>query len=229
MSQVNFVGEEDAVVVAMLKKQGAIPIVRGNVPQWAMIMHTTNWLFGTSMNPYDETRTVGGSSGGDAGIVSSKCAAFSVGSDIGGSIRNPAANCGIIGFKPTPQRVSQKGIVMPVPKKDLPLIAIETAWGPLCHSVDDAKAFMKTVLCDEVFTNLDFSVPPIPFNEDAFNKTLQNKQLRIGYLCYTDSKGKLTLGSEILPLSKASKRAMSVAMKAFEKAGHMLVPFEINL
>lgn len=85
-----------------MKSEGAIPMVRGNVPQLVFIMHTDNNIYGTSKNPHDNSRTCGGSSGGDAGLVSSKCIPLSVGTDIGGSIRGPSSFTGIFGFKPTP-------------------------------------------------------------------------------------------------------------------------------
>lgn len=97
----HYVAKNDAAVVAMIKKEGAIPIVRGNVPQFCWAGHTDNRIFGKGLNPYDQTRTVSGSSGGDAALVSARCVAFAIGTDIGGSIRAPAACNGIIGFKPT--------------------------------------------------------------------------------------------------------------------------------
>lgn len=67
------------------------------------------------MNPYDPRRTCGGSSGGDAGLVAARCVPFAIGTDIGGSIRCPSAFTGIYGFKPTPQRISYKGCILPIP------------------------------------------------------------------------------------------------------------------
>jgi Asp-tRNA(Asn)/Glu-tRNA(Gln) amidotransferase A subunit family amidase len=100
----HYVAEKDAEIVNMMKSEGAIPIVRGSCPQLCWSGHTENSIFGVAKNPYDETRTTSGSSGGDAALVSSKCVPFAIGTDIGGSIRGPAAANGIIGFKPTSQR-----------------------------------------------------------------------------------------------------------------------------
>ena len=97
----HFKAEKDAAVVAFLKSEGAIPMVRGNVPQFVYAGHTDNRIFGCALNPYDKTRTCAGSSGGDGALVSAKCVPFAIGTDIGGSIRAPAACLGIIGFKPT--------------------------------------------------------------------------------------------------------------------------------
>ena len=94
--------EKDAVCILPIIKFGrAIPIIRGNVPQGALSIHTTNNIWGTAKNPHDQERTCGGSSGGDAGLVSARCAPIAIGSDIGGSIRIPATFNGIVGFKPT--------------------------------------------------------------------------------------------------------------------------------
>jgi Asp-tRNA(Asn)/Glu-tRNA(Gln) amidotransferase A subunit family amidase len=97
----------------MMKKEGAIPIVRGNLPQFVWVGHTENRIFGRALNPYDKTRTCGGSSGGDGALVSSRCVVFAIGTDIGGSIRSPAACSGIIGFKPTAQRTTNRGVLVP--------------------------------------------------------------------------------------------------------------------
>jgi Asp-tRNA(Asn)/Glu-tRNA(Gln) amidotransferase A subunit family amidase len=77
-------------------------MVRGNLPQFMMMGHTDNTIFGEAKNPYNKDRTCSGSSGGDAGLVAARCVPFSIGTDIGGSVRAPAAACGLVGYKPTP-------------------------------------------------------------------------------------------------------------------------------
>ena len=105
----HYKAKNDSQLVAMLKKEGAVPMVRGNVPQFLYTGHTANRIFGTGQNPYDRTRTVSGSSGGDGGLVAAKCVPFALGTDIGGSIRGPAHDNGIVGFKPTSQRSTTRG------------------------------------------------------------------------------------------------------------------------
>jgi len=107
----HFVAEKDAQLVAMMKREGAIPVVRGSCPQLCWMGHTTNKIFGCGKNPYNPERTVSGSSGGDGALVSARCVPFALGTDIGGSVRAPAACNGIIGFKPTSQRSTQRGVV----------------------------------------------------------------------------------------------------------------------
>jgi Asp-tRNA(Asn)/Glu-tRNA(Gln) amidotransferase A subunit family amidase len=141
----HFVAKKDAAVVALIKREGAIPIVRGNTPQLAWVGHTDNRVFGLAKNPYDPTRTTSGSSGGDAGLVASKCVPFALGTDIGGSVRAPAACNGILGFKPTSQRSSMRGGVNCVPGYSMPQNAIVSCAGPLCNSVDDIKLYCKAL------------------------------------------------------------------------------------
>lgn len=125
----------DSAVVARLKAAGAIVIARGNVPEFAMTGETTNPRFGRTSNPIDAARVAGGSSGGDGALVGSGAAVFGLGSDILGSIRIPAAFCGVVGFKPCSTAVDGTGT--------WPLVQGETAhWlgiGPLARSVRDAR------------------------------------------------------------------------------------------
>lgn len=94
-------GARDATVVARLRAAGAVPIGVTNVPEWGMWPETTNHVYGRTANPWDLRRTAGGSSGGEGAGVAAGCAAFGIGSDIGGSVRIPAAFCGVFGHKPT--------------------------------------------------------------------------------------------------------------------------------
>lgn len=94
----------------MLKEVGAIPFITTNIPMCLMINETVNTIYGRSKNPWDNTRTVGGSSGGEGGMVASKCCAMGVGNDIGGSIRIPALSCGVNGIKVTSKRWSYEGV-----------------------------------------------------------------------------------------------------------------------
>ncbi|GAB2880008.1 amidase [Pseudoduganella ginsengisoli] len=126
---------QDSAVVARLKAAGAIVIARGNVPEFAMTGETTNPRFGRTSNPIDPQRVAGGSSGGDGALVGSGAAVFGLGSDILGSIRIPAAFCGVVGFKPCSTAVDGAGT--------WPTVTGETAnWlgiGPLARSVRDAR------------------------------------------------------------------------------------------
>lgn len=93
--------KEDATVVASVKSSGAILIAKTNIPELNQWVESRNIIYGQTNNPYNTTRTVGGSSGGDAAITAACGVPFALGSDIGGSIRMPAFFNGVFGFKPS--------------------------------------------------------------------------------------------------------------------------------
>ncbi|MBV1775330.1 amidase [Burkholderiaceae bacterium DAT-1] len=135
MRMTPWVPETDSMVVERLKRAGAILLARGNVPEFAMTAESSNPRFGTTNNPLDPTRVAGGSSGGEAALVASGSVAFGVGSDILGSIRIPAACCGVVGFKPASHAVP-KARTWPA------LDGFIDSWlaiGPITRTVRDAK------------------------------------------------------------------------------------------
>lgn len=133
----DFVPEQDALIVERLKKGGAITIGKTNVPEFGAGSQTFNEVFGATLNPYDLTKTCGGSSGGAAVAVATGMIPIADGSDTGGSLRNPANYCNVVGFRPSPGRV--------------PMWPTETAWfpisvqGPIARTVEDI-ALMLTAL-----------------------------------------------------------------------------------
>ena len=133
----------DAIAVARLRAAGAIVFGKTNTPTWAGDWQTTNPIFGTTNNPWDRTRTPGGSSGGSAAAVAAGFTSLELGSDIGGSIRVPAHCCGVFGHKPSHGLVPQRGHIPGEPgtlsERDLNTI------GPLARSVDDLELGLDVV------------------------------------------------------------------------------------
>lgn len=125
----------DADIVRRLKAAGAVVIARSNVPEFAMTAESTNPRFGRTNNPLDPRRVAGGSSGGEGVLVGAACSAFGVGSDILGSIRIPAAFCGVVGFKPHSSAVDNAGTWPVVTGHTRPWLGL----GPITRSVRDAR------------------------------------------------------------------------------------------
>ena len=123
----------DATCVARLRNEGAILLGKTNTPEFTLSFKTDNLLFGKTSNPYDLTRTPGGSSGGAAAAIASGCTPFDVGTDTGGSIRLPSHFCGIAGIKPTSGRVPCTGNALP----STGLLAPLSQPGPMARRVDD--------------------------------------------------------------------------------------------
>lgn len=95
----------DALVVARMRAAGAVIYGKTNTPEWGTGSHTYNRVFGTTTNPYAPTRSVGGSSGGSAAALAAGLSSVADGSDMGGSLRNPAAFCNVVGLRPSIGRV----------------------------------------------------------------------------------------------------------------------------
>lgn len=128
----------DATVVARLRGAGGILLGKTNLPTMATGALSDNPLFGRTNNPWDVTRTPGGSSGGAAAALASGMTPLDIGSDAGGSLRNPAHFCGVYGLKPTQNRVPLTGhIPPPPPVKAAQLLRYGPVLGPLARSVED--------------------------------------------------------------------------------------------
>ena len=136
--------EHDSPCLVPLFKAGMIPIVRGNLPQAALSIHSDNYIWGCAQNPHDNSRSCGGSSGGDAALVAARCVPISIGSDVGGSIRIPAHFNGVTGFKPTQGRLTiSKSFAAKVHENDIVASYFPPAPGSFSKSVRDCIEFFR--------------------------------------------------------------------------------------
>ena len=136
-----YVAGSDAPLVARLRAAGAVILGVTNAPELLMAWETDNLLYGRTNNPWDLNRTAGGSSGGEAAAIAAGLSAGGVGSDGGGSIREPAHFCGICGLKPTPGRIPSTGHF---PKSGGPFALLGVV-GPMARTVEDVQLLFQAM------------------------------------------------------------------------------------
>src|SRR3954468_6308426 len=197
-----FVPPYDAHVVERLRAEDAVILGKTNMDEFAMGSSTENSAYQTSRNPWDVTRIPGGSSGGSAAAVAGCQAPLSLGTDTGGSIRQPAALCGIVGMKPTYGRVSRYGLVAFASSLD--------QVGPFAHDTRDCALLLEAIAGHDRrdSTSVDRPVP-------AYTRTLDTpvKGLKIGVPKEFFGQG---LDSEV-------EGAVRAALKEYERLGATLV------
>jgi len=165
------VPKKDAVLVQRLKAAGAIVLGVTNTPEFLMAWETDNLLYGRTNNPWDVTRTAGGSSGGEAAAIAAGMSACGVGSDGGGSVRVPAHYTGICALKPTPGRIPATG--------HFPSGAGPFAWlgqvGPMARTVGDLHLMLGVLSGYDIGDAVSVAVPLVEVEEQEL------KEIRIGY------------------------------------------------
>ncbi|MGO9606042.1 MAG: Asp-tRNA(Asn)/Glu-tRNA(Gln) amidotransferase subunit GatA [Candidatus Binataceae bacterium] len=165
----NFVPPFDATTIAKLRAEGAVFVGKTNLDEFAMGSSTENSAFGPTKNPHDLTRVAGGSSGGSAAAVAADECLASLGTDTGGSIREPASFCGVVGIKPTYSRVSRYGVIAYASSLD--------QVGPFTKSVRDAAIMLRTLAGADP-RDSTCSARPVPDYERSLTGDV--KGLRIG-------------------------------------------------
>jgi amidase len=200
-----FVAARDALLVSRLREAGAIILGTTNAPELLMAWETDNLLYGRTNNPWDLSRTSGGSSGGEAAAIAAGCSAGGVGSDGGGSIRVPAHFTGICGLKPTPGRIPATGH-FPTSVGPFALLGVV---GPMARTVADLKVLFEVMQGPD---EGDPSAAPVPVRWPDRDDV---KKFRIGYF---EDDGR----TAVTPETRAAVRAAAEALK---RAGFEVEPF----
>jgi amidase len=195
----SFVPTQDATVVRRVREAGAIILGKTNTPDLTLSLETSNLLFGRTNNPFDVSRTSGGSSGGAAAIVAAGGSPLEIGSDTGGSIRQPAHFCGIAGLKPTAGRVPRTGHILNYEGAPQFLTHI----GPLARRVDDLALVLGVIAGPD---GVDPHMVAMPLGDPA---TVQVAGLRLGYF------------TRLPPLEPTMETtaAVEIALGALRRAG----------
>ena len=202
-SRVGKPAQGDSVLVAELRRQGAIFLGKTNVPQALLAQETDNPVYGATKNPWDGTRTPGGSSGGESAAVAAGLSPLGIGTDIGGSIRIPAHFCGLVGFKPTLDRWSNRGSNTAIKGQEI----VRAQIGCLTRSVGDVKLLWDSVDIPRM-TESDPLMCPLPAS-----KLPDLRGMTIGFVDDDD----------FLPPSRSLRRAVGLARAALEEAGATIV------
>jgi amidase len=192
----------DASLVARLRAAGAVILGKTNVPELCADFQTDSPLFGTTKNPWDTRRTAGGSTGGGGVAVAARLSPLELGSDIGGSVRNPAHYNGIFALKPTEWRVPGRGHVPDIPGQTR-TTRYMGVFGPLARSIDDLEAALRIIAGPDGF---EAEAPPVPLGPAP---RLKAGELRIAVL----------ESNPLVPVSADTAAVVQATVRLLAKAG----------
>ncbi|HEX3893224.1 MAG TPA: amidase [Terracidiphilus sp.] len=196
---------EDAVVVARLRAAGALILGTTNCPEFLMAYETDNLLHGRTSNPWDLTRTPGGSSGGESAAIAAGMSAAGLGSDSGGSVRVPAHCTGICALKPTPGRVPGIGHLPPC----VGPFSVLGAIGPMARTIEDVKLLFRSLGGQDPNDPIS---PPVAFRERSLDEL---RTFRIGFF---EDDG-------LVPVTPETRAAINASAAALRDSGFRVEPF----
>lgn len=194
----DFIPSSDAVLVTRIREAGGVILGKTNTPEFGVGGNTFNRVRGITRNPWDQSKTAGGSSGGSAAALASGMCTVAEGSDFGGSLRIPAAFCGVVGFRTSP------GLVPQVPAR-LKWDGLAVT-GPMGRTVDDVARMLDVIAGPHADA-------PLSIGRDSKAGGQLSEPAVIG----------LCRGSDLLPLEPPAERALMNAAAAFEDAGAQVV------
>ncbi|MBX3129398.1 MAG: amidase [Polyangiaceae bacterium] len=200
--------ERDAVVVSVARDAGAVILGKTNVPQSLLSAETTNYVYGTTNNPWALERAPGGSSGGESAAIASGSSALGIGTDIGGSLRIPASFTGVAALKATEHRWSNIGSRAVIAGQE----TIRSQVGPIARTARDVALLFRG-LPPASHANYDPFVPPLPVPDPA---TVELDKLRVGFY----------EGNGVLTPAESVRRAVREAAEHLSRAGAELVEVE---
>jgi amidase len=192
-----YVPIEDATAVARLRAAGAILLGKTNTPELTLSIETDNLIYGRTNNPYDPALTPGGSSGGEAALIAAGGSPLGLGSDSGGSIRQPAHFCGIVGLKPTSGRVPRTGHILSF---DVGAMESVTQIGPLARRVEDLGLALSLIAGPDWH---DPAIVPMPLGDP---QAVTLRELRVAFY---DDNGVVSPTPETVETVRAAATALS--------------------
>lgn len=217
----SYVASYDATIVSRLKKAGAIIIGSTNMDEFAMGGSTENSAFMITKNPHDTNRVPGGSSGGSAAAVAMEAVPASIGTDTGGSVRQPASYCGLVGYKPTYGAVSRYGLIAMGSSLDQA--------GPLTHTVADAELLHTTMAGVDSYdaTTITPDTYPAKTNKSSYTIGVPRDFLKTGI----DADVLESFTAEMDRLEKLGHKLVDISLPLFEKglaAYYIVMPAEVS-
>lgn len=200
----------DGLLVQVLKQElGAIPFVKTNVPTGIVGTESANYIYGRVLNSYDRRRTAGGSSGGEAALVSSGCSPLGFGTDAAGSIRTPCLFSGVYGFMVTPDRVTTKGVFSFASGLQDHL---KTYVGPIGKSVRDLQLVTRSLVSSKLMRDGDIYLEARVWDDSA----LRGRE-RLKVACLPKH--------ELFDLTAGQQRVMDAVTASLSERGHEVVTF----